>query len=103
MPSPAANSWDGARRQKGGSMFKRFSVGFATGYVLGARAGQKRYDQITDMADRIVKMPGVNRLADRASEMLTPDTGRQVLHTVMDRARAMASGNGARSESEDGD
>jgi len=84
-------------------VFKRFSVGFAAGYVFGAKAGQKRYDQITDLADRVVNMPGVSRLTDRASEVFTADHGRVLLNNVMDRARSMGSGNGSSEDSDDED
>ncbi|HWE57545.1 MAG TPA: hypothetical protein VG435_18715 [Acidimicrobiales bacterium] len=67
-------------------MFKRFSAGFAVGYVLGARAGQKRYEQITDLADKVMDLPVVSRAADRAQDMVTADNGRRLLDSLRERA-----------------
>jgi hypothetical protein len=40
----------------------------AVGYVLGARAGRERYDQIVDLAQRIWTNPQVQRAATDAQE-----------------------------------
>jgi hypothetical protein len=40
----------------------------ATGYVLGARAGQERYQQITDQAQRLWHDPRVRRVAADAKD-----------------------------------
>ena len=69
-------------------MFKRFSVGFAVGYVMGARAGEKRYDQITGMAEKAMAIPGVDRVTEQASGFLTADNGRRILGSVVERARS---------------
>lgn len=72
-------------------MLRRFSAGFAVGYVFGARAGQKRYEQITDLAERAMDLPVVNSATERASEWLTPDRRRDLWRTVMDRTGLGAS------------
>ena len=38
------------------------------GYVLGARAGRHRYDQIADTARRVAGNPKVQRVAHRAQD-----------------------------------
>jgi hypothetical protein len=40
-----------------------FLAGFAAGYVLGAKAGRKRYDLITDGFRRLVDSPAVQETA----------------------------------------
>ena len=43
-------------------------IGFAAGYVLGARAGRDRYDQIRAGAQRVASNPTVQSAAGRAQE-----------------------------------
>lgn len=43
-------------------------VGAAAGYVLGARAGRERYDQIEQKAAALLDDPRVQKLTRRASE-----------------------------------
>lgn len=83
-------------------MFKRFSMGFAAGYVMGARAGQKRYEQIADLAERALDLPVVDRLTQQASQLLTAEHGRQVVETVMARARDRISSPGEEPGSDPG-
>src|SRR5579859_6057281 len=66
-------------------MFKRFTAGFGVGYVLGARAGQKRYEQITELAERALEVPFVNQLVEdgRGRAM---ESGRRMFETLKDRA-----------------
>lgn len=40
-----------------------FVAGLATGYVLGTKAGRKRYDTITDGARRLIDSPAVQEAA----------------------------------------
>ena len=40
----------------------------AVGYVLGARAGRQRYDQIADTARKVAGNPKVQRVAHRAQD-----------------------------------
>jgi hypothetical protein len=41
-------------------------VGFGIGYILGARAGRRRYEQIVDAWHRVTGSPGVQEAAGRA-------------------------------------
>ncbi len=51
-------------------------VGAAAGYVLGARAGRARYEQIKHLAGEARKHPAVAQLADQAGGIV--DAGRYV-------------------------
>jgi CBS domain-containing protein len=44
-----------------GKIFNRFTLGFGVGYVLGARAGRERYEQIVSWVDRASGNPTVRR------------------------------------------
>jgi hypothetical protein len=46
------------------------SVAFATGYVLGARAGRRRYEQIVVWWNGFVASPIVHRATERGKELL---------------------------------
>ncbi|MBO0729295.1 MAG: hypothetical protein J2P57_08550, partial [Acidimicrobiaceae bacterium] len=48
--------------------------------------GQKRYEEITELADRAMELPWVQRLAD-GGRAIAADQGRRVLSNVRDRAR----------------
>ena len=52
-------------------------VGVAFGYVLGARAGRGRYEQIKDLALQARKHPAVAQLADQGVGLV--DAGRYAL------------------------
>lgn len=60
-----------------------FVAGFATGYVLGARAGRARYEQIARQWGRLVGSPEVQQAADTAKRVVT-DTfaGKDVTDTI---------------------
>ncbi|GAB2726487.1 hypothetical protein [Kitasatospora kifunensis] len=45
-----------------------FVVGAATGYVLGARAGRQRYEQIAAAAQKVAQHPAVQDATQRAKE-----------------------------------
>jgi uncharacterized membrane protein len=47
---------------------KGILVGMAVGYVLGAKAGRERYDQIVRMWHRFVENPTVRRTASQAKD-----------------------------------
>ncbi len=66
-------------------MFKRFTAGVAVGYVMGSRAGTKRYDQITDLAERALDVPFVERLADTGRNVAA-NQGKRALDGFKDRA-----------------
>jgi hypothetical protein len=65
-------------------VFKRFSAGFAVGYVLGSKAGEKRYKQIAELGEKVLDVPAISSLHDRAGELFTADNGRQVLQALKD-------------------
>ena len=54
-------------------------VGLAVGYVLGARAGRERYEQIRRWATQARKHPAVGQLADQGKGLV--DAGRYVAAT----------------------
>lgn len=50
-------------------------VGFGAGYVLGARAGRERYEQIAGKARQVWSDPRVQERAGKAQEALRSRTG----------------------------
>jgi oxygen-dependent protoporphyrinogen oxidase len=74
-----------------------FVAGAAVGYVLGARAGRKRYEQIKSAAARVWETPGiqrqVNAVEDYAAEKFGELPGalfegtKKVVTTVVNRAQ----------------
>jgi hypothetical protein len=80
--------------------FKRGAfIGFATGYVLGARAGRERYEQIRHAWARVKGSPAVMRASGKAGAAvgLGIERGRLVALGGIDRIRGRvrrASGNG---------
>lgn len=48
-----------------------FVLGVATGYVLGARAGRERYEQIVDFCGRVADHPSVQGAAGVARAKAT--------------------------------
>lgn len=83
-------------------MAKRFMIGFATGYVLGARAGEKRYHQIAGVAQRVLDLPVVERLLD-AGRDLADDRLHELVSGAERRVRDAGSGitGGARGRGPD--
>ena len=57
----------------------------AVGYVLGARAGDKRYKQITSLAERALDIPAVNRVVESGRDFAS-DRGRDLFDNVKSRA-----------------
>lgn len=45
-----------------------FVFGMAVGYVLGARAGRERYEQLRGAAERIARNPAVRNTAESAGQ-----------------------------------
>jgi len=45
-----------------------FLVGLGAGYVLGAKAGQERYQQIVDATSKLRENPGVQRLTGEVNK-----------------------------------
>lgn len=71
-------------------------VGGAIGYVLGARAGRERYEQIVRGYRRLREHPAVSQLSDQAVGLV--DAGRHVVAGGLSAGgkglRAVADGNG---------
>jgi hypothetical protein len=92
-----------------------FLVGLSAGYVLGAKAGEERYQQIVDATSKLRENPGVQRLTgevnktvnvskDRVAETAAAkaDQAKEAVATKADRAKdAVASkvGNSGSSSS----
>jgi hypothetical protein len=51
------------------------AAGGATGYVLGAKAGRQRYQEITESARRLRQRPEVKRVTERAVAKLNQLSG----------------------------
>jgi hypothetical protein len=81
-------------------VFKRFTVGLAVGYVLGARAGQKRYQQITAIADRVMELPAVARFAEDGRTMAS-ESGRRLMDSLKGRAGLSQDGEGEEDDDDD--
>jgi hypothetical protein len=58
-----------------------FIAGFATGYILGSKAGRSRYDQIREAARAFANNPAVQGTANTIGQQAT-----DVLATAKDRA-----------------
>jgi hypothetical protein len=43
-----------------------FFIGFGAGYVLGAKAGKERYDQLRRLYDNLVSSPGFQQATGKA-------------------------------------
>ena len=78
------------RRRRGRSMlgllFNRFTFGFGLGYVLGARAGRERYEQMADWWRSFSGNPRVQQMAERGRGM-AQDMGRAAAQPLRERAR----------------
>ncbi len=62
-----------------------FLVGLGTGYVLGARAGRERYEQIVAAAQRVRGNPAMQQAAGTVT-----DRASQWRHTAAESGKAMA-------------
>ncbi len=78
--------------------FKRFVLGFASGYVAGARAGRERYEQITRLGQRVMELPGVR---DRAESVR--GAVEQRARSVLQKGRGMSGMSGREDEAPDSD
>ena len=52
-----------------------FLVGFGAGYVLGARSGRERYDQIAEKAQEVWQNPRVQQKAGQAQQLVKDKAG----------------------------
>ncbi|MGA5128716.1 YtxH domain-containing protein [Streptomyces olivoreticuli] len=57
-----------------------FMIGAAVGYVLGARAGRERYEQLRKGAQRVAQNPAVRNTAESAAQ-----NGRAMAAKAFDR------------------
>jgi hypothetical protein len=60
-----------------------FGLGLVTGYVLGARAGRGRYEQISKLARSVADSPAVQQAASAVQEQATG-----TMKSTVDRATA---------------
>lgn len=63
----------------------RAGLVFGLGYVLGARAGRARYEQMKRQAMRVMEHPRTRRLSDQARETVTRTVQTRVPDTVTAR------------------
>ena len=74
-------------------MFKRFGLGFAAGYVLGARGGEKRYKQLTELADKLQELPAVRTFTEDGGQAVVEGT-RRVAGAIRQRLGEMGTAHG---------
>lgn len=72
----------------------KMMVGFGAGYVLGARAGRQRYDQIADKAQELWRDPRVQEKAGQAQQVAKEKAG-QAQQVVKEKVGDKVSGNGS--------
>lgn len=65
-----------------------FIAGAALGYVLGARAGRQRYEQLSDLGARVAATPPVQKAKDTATEQVS-HLAEQAKHAVGDKVAAV--------------
>lgn len=61
-----------------------FLAGLGVGYVLGARAGRERYDQIAGKAQQVWQDPRVQQKAEQAGHLVQEKAG-QAGHAVKEK------------------
>jgi len=70
-----------------------FLVGFGAGYVLGARSGRERYEQIAEKAQRVWRDPRVQEKAGQAQQLAQEKAG-QAGQAVKEKVAAATSSDG---------
>jgi hypothetical protein len=82
------------RRRRGGTL--GMAVGGAAGYVLGAKAGRQRYQEITESARRLRQRPEVKRITEQAVAKLDQLSGQAAdkLQAARQSTRTEAGSNG---------
>jgi hypothetical protein len=70
-----------------------FLIGVGAGYVLGARSGRERYDQIADKAREILHHPRVQETADQAQQVMQEKAG-QARQVMQEKMGSTTSSNG---------
>ena len=102
--APGAGEGDNhdATHRKGCQMRYRatFIVGFAVGFIAGARAGRERYDQIVKYSKQVAESPAVQKatstVAAKATELgktaaaKAPDFAKSAAATVSEQVPKMA-------------
>ncbi|HEX2090072.1 MAG TPA: hypothetical protein VHI54_09145 [Actinomycetota bacterium] len=81
------------RRRLMGLIFNKFTVGFGAGYVLGAKAGRERYEQILQMWNRVSGNPAVRQAAERGKAVVG-DAGSKVVTKIQERRSGQDTGDG---------
>ena len=83
------------RRRRGGSL--GMAAGGAAGYVLGAKAGRQRYQELTESARRLRQRPEVKRLTEQAVAKLDQLSGQAAdkLQAARQSTRTEAGSSGA--------
>jgi hypothetical protein len=82
------------RRRRGGTF--GMAVGGAAGFVLGAKAGRQRYQEISETARRLMERPEVKRATERAVAMLDQVSSQAA--DWLQEARQSAGAEGGRSD-----
>ncbi|MGW7575081.1 YtxH domain-containing protein [Streptomyces sp. NPDC054765] len=83
-----------------------FIAGLATGYVLGARAGRERYEQLRKAAQRVMQNPAVRNTAESAAltgrdaaskafGTVSAKVGERMPQSVSDRVRSLREQRGS--------
>ncbi|MGX1850248.1 YtxH domain-containing protein [Streptomyces sp. NBC_01456] len=83
-----------------------FIAGLATGYVLGARAGRERYEQLRKAAQRVTQNPAVRNTAESAAltgrdaaskafGTVSAKVGERMPQAVSDRVRSLREPRGS--------
>jgi hypothetical protein len=70
----------------------KLTVGFAVGYVLGARAGREQYEQIVESARALVQRPEVQQATTRVRERLGISSREPTIVTPDQATQAPAGG-----------
>lgn len=62
-------------------MVKRFTMGFVCGYLVGARSGRERYDQLADVGRKVMDIPAVRDVVSSGQDRAR-DLGQRVVEAV---------------------
>lgn len=70
-----------------------FIIGLGAGYVLGARSGRERYEQIAEKAQQLWRDPRVQEKAGQAQQVMQ-EKAEQAGQVVKEKVESATSGNG---------
>ena len=62
-------------------------IGFGAGYVLGAKAGRERYEQLTRLYDNLLSTPAVRGAKSKARDLASESVSK-VTETVREKRSA---------------